>query len=275
MCIADRCSLPGALDGGTDAPVDGIPIAMDRDGDQIPDDQDNCPDKASPDRGDEDGDMVGDICDPCPIDVTNTDLDGDGVAGSCDPRPTSGGDAIVVFEGFHRMPSLDIWQLIGKVDHSGDALVLTTEARKRASISLEKPLVTNGTVTASVIVDATVGDGFSATSVSLPHDPGNDTGLFCELFAPDATSASNRVLLLFDGPADQEIAASAFAWSTGTTYRLALTRSGSNYACEATAASGMQTTGGMTVSLPVNRKVGIDVDGANAHVAWVLIVSSP
>ncbi len=39
----------------------------DRDGDGVPDGEDNCPDVANPGQEDEDGDGLGDACDSCPI----------------------------------------------------------------------------------------------------------------------------------------------------------------------------------------------------------------
>jgi len=42
------------------------PPGPDRDGDGIPDDADNCPDKPNPLQEDRDGDGIGDVCDNCP-----------------------------------------------------------------------------------------------------------------------------------------------------------------------------------------------------------------
>ncbi len=72
----------------------GVSMANDRDGDGVPDDQDNCPDVFNPirpgiDNGvqpDTDGDGIGDACDPCPF-----------VAGTVCERPSAGdrdGDTI-------------------------------------------------------------------------------------------------------------------------------------------------------------------------------------
>jgi cytosine/adenosine deaminase-related metal-dependent hydrolase len=75
--------------------------AGDKDGDGVPDAQDNCPDVFNPVRPmdgntqlDSDGDGIGDACDPCPLDPTNTckkpdanDIDGDGIPNGIDNCP--------------------------------------------------------------------------------------------------------------------------------------------------------------------------------------------
>jgi hypothetical protein len=58
----------------------------DRDGDGIPDSNDNCPDDANTDQGDADGDQAGDACDLCALDAAN-DLDTDGLCGDVDNCP--------------------------------------------------------------------------------------------------------------------------------------------------------------------------------------------
>ena len=71
----------------------------DTDGDNVPDDHDNCPDTPNPGQGDVDGDGVGDLCDNCPDDPNpdQENLDGDGAGDECDqcyadPSQTMGSD---------------------------------------------------------------------------------------------------------------------------------------------------------------------------------------
>lgn len=92
-------------------------MATDRDGDGIPDSQDNCPDNVNPDQGDLDGDGIGDACDSspggqgtdtdqdgipdeednCPFtpNFDQTDTNGDGIGDACQTSPTdTDGDGI-------------------------------------------------------------------------------------------------------------------------------------------------------------------------------------
>ncbi|MBN1211300.1 MAG: M28 family peptidase [candidate division Zixibacteria bacterium] len=63
---------------------------LDDDGDEHPNDCDNCPLTANPDQADGDGDEVGDVCDNCPL-LANTEQlnsDGDSYGNVCDNCPT-------------------------------------------------------------------------------------------------------------------------------------------------------------------------------------------
>lgn len=80
---------PGDRDGdGVPDLEDNCPMAVnsdqaDADGDGVGDACDNCPAAVNPDQIDTDGDLVGDACDACPVDPSN-DADGDGVCGEVD-----------------------------------------------------------------------------------------------------------------------------------------------------------------------------------------------
>ncbi len=70
FCFGLACSEdPQAPDSGNLADggaEDRGMVVQDSDGDTVPDDRDNCPDRPNLDQGDEDGDGRGDICDTCP-----------------------------------------------------------------------------------------------------------------------------------------------------------------------------------------------------------------
>ena len=108
VCVAHVCRAPGATDAGGDGPRDGAPDGPsidgppgDVDGDGVPDNVDNCPNKANPTQHDEDGDQIGDVCDPCPhLAGTAADSDGDGVGDACDPQPTVPKQTIAFFDPF-------------------------------------------------------------------------------------------------------------------------------------------------------------------------------
>lgn len=275
-CVAGIC-------GGTllelDAAVDTMPDAfVDRDGDGVADAKDNCPDLPNPDQADEDKDGLGDLCDPCPIDADNTDPDGDGVAGPCDPNPSTPGDKIVAFESFHRgIPST--WQVAGTgtIAATGDDAVITNTANNHAALvaPVTEPFG-NGMIMASVIVDQTPGANRTALAVGLPYNPATDKGIECQLHAPSAGSMTGREVSLFDALAVAEQANNQFVWATATPYRLAMIRNGSSYACSATDAGGTaRAANGSTGSTPMQSEVAVVADGTSAHVAWVLVVSSP
>lgn len=277
-CIAGTCG--GAAGNAPDAPADfDAPVitATDRDGDGIDDVDDNCPDVPNPDQGNEDGDKFGDACDPCPIEANDTpsDPDGDGVADGCDPHPTTPGDKIVLFEGFHHgVPTS--WQVIGNTMAMGDDVALLTPAGNFSAIVPPIASIANGTVTAGLIVDATVGTVDSATTVVMPYDPTQDQGVFCELYAPNAGSTNGRYISLWDSKPAVERNKTNFAWTTATPYRVALTRTGNNYTCSVTpAGAAAQTTSGSTSSNPAQSKPAIAAYGANARASWMLVISSP
>jgi hypothetical protein len=95
-----------------DAPADGSGGgSADSDGDTIVDSADNCPTVPNTDQRDWDGDHHGDACDHCPhlASATDPDADGDGVGDACDPRPSTAGDAIVLWDGFYDAAGIAGW----------------------------------------------------------------------------------------------------------------------------------------------------------------------
>lgn len=122
-----------ANSSSTSNPSSG-PIANDVDGDNVPDTQDNCPNKSNADQHDEDEDGVGDVCDNCPgIHNPGQDNDSeiamgeasDAVGDACDPNPTRTGDRIAIFDPFVKLDR-DWNQLNGTWKVERDRLHTTT-----------------------------------------------------------------------------------------------------------------------------------------------------
>lgn len=284
-CIAGFCGGPQMIDPdgmpppGDDAP-DGSPF-IDSDGDGLMDADDNCPGVANADQGNEDGDALGDDCDPCPIDANNTDSDGDGVGDACDPHPAAGGDQIVAFSGFHAGVPTG-WQAIGQAAAMGDDLQLTTVAGNHTAIVPPVATITNGTVTTFMTVDSEPADNGcggpcdAASTITMPYDPTQDQGVFCELYTPVAGSTNNRDISLWDSAPQIERGRKVFGWKNGIGYKLVLTRQGNNYACSAAEnGTNPQNANGQTGSTPGQLKPAIAIYGSNVHVAYMLVVKSP
>lgn len=275
MCVANVCD--GAAAAEVDAGrVDGPP--GDRDGDGVPDGVDNCPDTPNADQGDEDGDHIGDPCDPCPIAAAapGDDPDNDGVAGICDPNPNTAGDKIVAFQGFHTaIPAT--WQVVGTANATGDDAVISAPAGTHSAIVPPIDAMTNGTVMTSLSVDTTVSGNQAKIGVALPYDPTKDKGIYCELYAPQGNSDANHSFVIYDGPADVQRASSRdIVWTKATTYQLAITRAGKNYSCTVTPAGAAgKTITAQTGSTTAVSKPALAAYNTNAHVDWLLVISSP
>jgi hypothetical protein len=280
-CIAGTC-----VSDHDDHRPDAVVIAADRDGDGVPDAQDNCPDVANPDQGNEDGDRFGDACDPCPTvkDDAPTDSDGDGVGDACDPNPQTPGDHIELFEGFHH--GLPNWSRSpGWVAVTGDAVQVTSAGDK--SVEFLVVPVANAdhiTLSAQVVVDQTVAGGDDDIDVVAPENVGTDVGVDCELHQPPA-GAANRRLALFDdganGGAGGDLARMPLAWADAAPYTLALKRLGASYTCVATDGASPPSSTTTTLTGTSNTLAGqpgavvVRAYGLTARVNWILVVRSP
>ncbi len=250
-------------DGRSIDTSDGPP--GDVDGDGIPDDMDNCPDKANPDQGDEDGDHVGDVCDPCPFVANATlDSDNDGIADACDPHPTMAGDRIVLFEGFHHgVPAT--WDTVGTWTASGDDVVVSSTG---GAAHLTLPVTPVGTLAIYTQITPTqLGPGSPIFFGPVaPYDNQSGDGIFCTLW-----TAGTKIIGIYDssigdGPSKP------MSFAANETYLFEDTWTGSNFTCEVTATSGNNTLTFNNAPGTFPSNAGIVVNRVDATVAWVMFV---
>jgi len=282
-CIAGICGgeavTVDAPQGGGSGTTDALPMVEDTDQDGIANGIDNCPNVANADQANEDGDKFGDACDPCPIEANDapTDSDGDGVGDACDPHPNVAGDKIVLFESFHSgIPAT--WTVVGTAVAGTNEISLTNVGGNHTSVEAPVGPLGNATLTASLIVDMQVGTADSATTITMPYDASTDEGIFCELYAPMASSPNGRYISLWDAPAQLERGTGVLAWTTGVPYTVSLSRSGggNKYQCSVTPQGGSAhvATALSGSSVPAG-KAAIATYGADARAQWMMIVTSP
>ena len=277
-CVGTVCLVQSeVVDGAVGS--DGHATVDDSDGDGVDNALDNCPTIANADQANEDGDKFGDACDPCPIEANDTpsDPDGDGVADSCDPHPATAGDRIAVFEGFaNGVPST--WDVVGTTTAATGTISLTTVANNHTSVTAPGTFA-NGTLSAGIQVDMQVGTLDSATTLTMPYDPASDNGIFCEVYAPMATSANGRYLDLYSSldmpPPNGDLGEANFGWQLATSYRVSLTRQGNKYTCAGLDGMNNHSTTASSTPTPATAHAAIAVYGANATVKWMMVVTSP
>jgi hypothetical protein len=137
----------------------GKPVCVDAngdmDGDGIPNGKDYCQHMAGG-AFDEDGDGIGDDCDKCPIKkpAASADSDGDAVDGPCDPDTRTGGEQIVLFNGFNAPPPA-AWTMPPTYQIVGGEAVMTPIDGDPQEISIPLPSAsTHMVLFTSYLVDA-------------------------------------------------------------------------------------------------------------------------
>jgi hypothetical protein len=176
------------IDAKLDAMGDGPPpVPTDTDSDGVVDTADNCPTVANANQRNHDGDAKGDACDGCPHLASATDPDGDldGVGDACDPRPSTSGDARVLFEGFYDASSIAGWTASGNGTWSVGSGVLTQSSATTSGITNALAVPTNVTraaVTAGARVIALGnGNNFEAPHVSVASGVGQNQSYWCSV----------------------------------------------------------------------------------------------
>ena len=239
----------------------------DMDGDGVPDGSDNCPTVPNPGQENEDGDAFGDVCDPCPPYTDNTDGDGDGVGDLCDPHPTTAGDKLFLFEGFHHGVPTG-WDVGGTWTQMGDDIAVT--AGQSAYLATTGPTTGKTTTTASVTITSVAG-GLNLAGVLDQHTAGSASGVISAVFhAPVGTSPGLGVA---DVAAILMAQTTAYEMTNGATYVITMNRNATAYTCNANRSGTMANITGT-----FNRtgtQVGIYASSATVHYQWLMVVSSP
>lgn len=240
--------------------------AGDPDGDGVFGD-DNCPATANADQDNEDGDPFGDACDPCPISPNNADPDSDGVGGECDPKPNQGGDRIVFFSGFQRMPAdLELagtWALSNGQIHTTGALNSLAGATVRNA----------GTEPEVVSTRATI-DALFGTSVARPvgivhhFDAQAQEGTLC-VFGIDPSN--NQIYALADNAATAAIRTAPTNANIGDSSTFASRREENTYSCDA---ERLATPLSDANVVPASFHAGLFARSASASFDYLLIVKS-
>ena len=257
-----------------DAPPDaGTP--GDRDGDGVPNASDNCPEVANPDQGNEDGDALGDVCDPCPVFTDNTDDDGDGVGNACDPNPSTPGDKIALFEGFHH-PLTSAWTTAGTWTVAGDDLVgtgangVTGEVRHAAFGKKE-------TVTASATVTSLFGTGYRGIGVEDDVSTSGFAVVCGMLVTSSADATPNTPMIdLFKLPTGTSYSRDPLIWAENDVLLFGMRRQLTSYGCSGgdltSSASGSES--GTETTDNASAKLGIHTLSASVRVSWIMVVTS-
>lgn len=128
------CSFDGSgttNPAGDGAPSDGTVAPSDMDGDQILDEDDNCPTIANPNQFNEDVDALGNLCDNCPGEDNplQANNDQDDLGDLCDPQPGQA-NQMLYFEGFDESPDADDWVGLASWQVSGGSLVQSDNSER-------------------------------------------------------------------------------------------------------------------------------------------------
>lgn len=266
----ERCEQPGTMEPDAAVEPDAV-IDLDREGDGVLDDEDNCPDVANPDQLDEDGDGLGDVCDPCPPLPDNKDSDGDGLGDACDPNPMKAGDKLVAFEGFSR-PLPGGWTSSGTVmTGNGDAVMIAGDSAT-SLLTRPSPAGARVEIRAGFVIDTITASGLNLGSVNVIErlQPNTDKAIACQLSG--LSDGTQEELRIFDANASAVIKFASHAFSTGNELMLRMRRNGTTYGCRSGTSAELSGTATFSPSSP---RIGLRVRGAAARFRWVMIVTSP
>ena len=238
---------------------------LDDDADMIADDGDNCPGLANTDQVNEDLDRFGDVCDPCPPFSETAqgagDDDSDGVGNLCDPRPTTPGDQLLFFDGFHAPLDIATWDINGSAIVENDGLTLQNLS--------DATLLRLSSGAETLIVGVTMkSPPTRGVWLGLPYH-GGVGGAFCQL-----TSA--KLELWAAGAPDRILDQVAYAPELDNEYiyriqRLAMMQFNCGVASNPTIP--LTEVTGMTTNPATIPRIMFGTD-ATTHFSWVLLVKN-
>jgi len=259
------------MDVTIDSPMGSESTLLDRDGDTILDDMDNCPAMANRDQANEDGDLLGNVCDPCPPvgPPGNADPDSDGVGDACDPNPLMPGDSIAMFEGFDQAPMATGLLTTGMVTYSGGQMQILGSA---TAAGLTWPVLggQNRVVSTRFTIDALTGPP-ALIGVVDRASASAGTGVSCEA---GIGSDNMPKLVAVELPAMERMS-DIITIANGMTVTVAQRRSGRAYTCKIDPGAQQvlyTSTTNETLSLV---QTGVRTRSASAHFDWVMIVNTP
>jgi hypothetical protein len=251
-----------------DAPIDGPPPNPDLDGDGILNTADNCPTVANTTQYNEDNDAFGDACDLCPqYAAVQMDSDSDGIGNDCDPRPQTGGDTLVLFEGFHVSGTLPAgWTTSGSGSWVviGGKLSYSPAANNPGFALWTLPSGGDHTVDTQTIVGSVQGTTPQVSAVVIDATPSLDKFFMCSI-------SSYETLFRFArwNQAWSELSSVSATPAPPNTYTVIARSSANSESCRVGATmmgGGTQTNGGT--------RVGFRVVNVNVQYAYVAVYRS-
>lgn len=273
VCLDQEPVVDAGVDDGPDD-VDGPPDDVDGDGDGVKNAVDNCPSKSNANQADEDGDTLGDACDPCPPYTNNADSDSDGVGNLCDPNPATGGDQLVLFEGFADGIPASWVNMGGWTASGGDARIVSADGAV-AYFGPPMPPSARGTVSMAFVPEQLFGTAGKAFGVSNPSESATGTtGLVCELLHSDVQGPGGGIANLATG---MPITQMPLGWSLGDEMTVMFNRLDTMFGCivaDTTIDDAIMTSDTRTVTFtqPI---IAIRSRSVSGRARWLMYVTSP
>jgi hypothetical protein len=264
------------------APIDGDDSNGDRDGDGVANAADNCADVANADQYNEDTDARGDACDPCPqlaAAADDTDGDGDGVGDGCDPNPGTGGDKLVLWNGFQidstTLPA-ELSMIHGSAARwsvANGSLVFTHTTSDDWNIPAFDTGARNHTVDAELEITGTFPGSATAAGVAVDIAGNDDDVSECQI----RTDNGRRELWYWNGRGIggnwTELNGAAAA-TPNDTYRIVLKRTPGDLACS-TFLGGANTALASTRDSANRTRAGLFMRNVDVRVHYLAIYTSP